>query len=412
MYKWRITVLLFLPVALGIAQTRIELSTQSNGDFSRAQATKPAKAGTSLPLTCSAGEVFFKLDATAGQNLFVCAPANTWTQLTSGSGGGGGAGAAYQLSDLFPIRASNTALTIASGCGISTPCNIDFGGVTQSLVHSATVTISNTPTGTLYVWIGTGPTITVGVPSGFATATCDGNCVIVTLGAQAFPNNVRPVAIWNVAAGSWASTGTDMRAFQSVAPTFAAGANMTVTYTGGVVTYASTGGGGGGGGAGRKSFYYPACTYSTGSGGFPTSTYAIGLIATFNGDEGCIVALSANGATLMWEHWIPSSWDGNTVTAKLLWKNAGGSGNVQWDFNAVCIASGSALGSTSYHTVSTTVPVIAGNLLNTTTVNLDMTGCSPDSLLRIQLVSYGSGMGGTTYSGNPELRGLRLSLVE
>src|ERR1700690_1303434 len=63
------------------AQTQIDLRTQSKAvDFSAAASTQPAKKGTTLPGTCVAGEQFFKTDATAGQNLYLCAAANTWSQ--------------------------------------------------------------------------------------------------------------------------------------------------------------------------------------------------------------------------------------------------------------------------------------------------------------------------------------------
>ncbi len=69
-----------LPAALQ-AQTQVDLRTQSKAvDFSAAASTQPAKKGTTLPGTCVAGEQFFKTDATAGQNLYLCAAANTWTQ--------------------------------------------------------------------------------------------------------------------------------------------------------------------------------------------------------------------------------------------------------------------------------------------------------------------------------------------
>jgi hypothetical protein len=63
------------------AQTQIDLRTQSKTvDFSAAASTQPAKKGTTLPATCVAGEQFFKTDAAAGQNLYLCASTNTWTQ--------------------------------------------------------------------------------------------------------------------------------------------------------------------------------------------------------------------------------------------------------------------------------------------------------------------------------------------
>lgn len=53
-----------------------------------AAATIPAKVGTTLPGTCGVGEQFFKSDATAGQNIYLCTATNTWTQVTGGGGGG------------------------------------------------------------------------------------------------------------------------------------------------------------------------------------------------------------------------------------------------------------------------------------------------------------------------------------
>ena len=54
-----------------------------------AASTIPAKVGTSLPAVCVVGEQFFKSDASAGQNLYLCTGTNTWTAVSSGSSGGG-----------------------------------------------------------------------------------------------------------------------------------------------------------------------------------------------------------------------------------------------------------------------------------------------------------------------------------
>ncbi len=45
----------------------------------------PALPGTSIPPTCTVGDLFFKTNATAGQNEYGCTATNTWT-LQSGSG--------------------------------------------------------------------------------------------------------------------------------------------------------------------------------------------------------------------------------------------------------------------------------------------------------------------------------------
>jgi len=59
-------------------------TVQGSWDASGASATKPAKAGPLLPATCGAGEFFFNTAATSGQNIYLCNPANTWTQVSTG----------------------------------------------------------------------------------------------------------------------------------------------------------------------------------------------------------------------------------------------------------------------------------------------------------------------------------------
>ena len=74
---------LLLLVSWGLtlaAQTQIDLRTQAkNIDFSAANSTRPIKTGTVLPATCVAGDMFFKTDAQAGENLYGCTAANTWS---------------------------------------------------------------------------------------------------------------------------------------------------------------------------------------------------------------------------------------------------------------------------------------------------------------------------------------------
>ena len=77
--KYLLLILALASFALG--QTTINGDRVITGAWnaSGATATKPAKAGTSLPATCAASEVFFKTDATAGKNLYACTSTNTWT---------------------------------------------------------------------------------------------------------------------------------------------------------------------------------------------------------------------------------------------------------------------------------------------------------------------------------------------
>lgn len=71
-------------------------------DASGSSASKPSKAGTSLPGTCAVGETYIKTDATAASQFHVCSSTNTWT-AQGGSGGG--------LSAYIEGAASNTGFS-------------------------------------------------------------------------------------------------------------------------------------------------------------------------------------------------------------------------------------------------------------------------------------------------------------
>ena len=63
-----------------VAQTKVDLRTQSKSvDFSAASLTKPVRTGTSLPAVCSASEMFYLTNATAGYNIYYCTASNIWT---------------------------------------------------------------------------------------------------------------------------------------------------------------------------------------------------------------------------------------------------------------------------------------------------------------------------------------------
>ena len=62
------------------AQTLIDLGKQGkNIDFTAAPYTRPVKTGTSLPATCTTGDMFLNLAGAAGNNLYACTATNTWT---------------------------------------------------------------------------------------------------------------------------------------------------------------------------------------------------------------------------------------------------------------------------------------------------------------------------------------------
>src|SRR5580700_3903454 len=76
--------LLSAPALLAQSTVTGSRTVQGSWDASAAAATKPAKAGAALPATCGAGEFFFNTAAASGQNIYLCNPANTWTQVSTG----------------------------------------------------------------------------------------------------------------------------------------------------------------------------------------------------------------------------------------------------------------------------------------------------------------------------------------
>ncbi|MGA3044952.1 MAG: hypothetical protein ABSF54_29600, partial [Bryobacteraceae bacterium] len=100
-------------------------------DFSGGAHTLPAKAGPGAgkPPACTVGEQYFATDAAAGQNVFGCTAANTWTLEGGGSGGGavssifGRTGAItaasgdYNLSQIAGGALSSTGGTIYNSAG-------------------------------------------------------------------------------------------------------------------------------------------------------------------------------------------------------------------------------------------------------------------------------------------------------
>lgn len=69
---------------------------------------------TSLPGTCTVGDVYFDSDATVGQNVYGCTSTNTWT--LQGDGGGGGSGDIDTVGDCttgacFSAAGAGTVLT-------------------------------------------------------------------------------------------------------------------------------------------------------------------------------------------------------------------------------------------------------------------------------------------------------------
>lgn len=80
-------ILLFALAGSLAAQLPIYGSRDIYGNLRVLGSQTQISVGTTLPATCTVASVFFKSDATAGQNLYGCTATNTWTQQTGGASG-------------------------------------------------------------------------------------------------------------------------------------------------------------------------------------------------------------------------------------------------------------------------------------------------------------------------------------
>lgn len=191
--------LLFLGQVLS-AQSRIDLRNQArNVDFQNAQFTRPVQTGIALPSSCSIGQMFFKIDALPGENLYVCATGPAW--LPVGSGGAG--------SDALAVQQTGaTTLSLGFGCSISKPCPVRFGNLAYLIANPGTLTVS-AGTGTAFIYVT--PLGVLTAASNNLTLSC-ASCTVVP-GATGFPADSIPLYRWGAAAGAWvAESGVDFRA--------------------------------------------------------------------------------------------------------------------------------------------------------------------------------------------------------
>ncbi len=115
-------------------------------DFTKAAFTRPVKSGTTLPVTCSVGDLFFQTTAPAGSNLYGCASTNTWAVQ---SGGGGGS---LFVDSNGTLVGSRNVMNLIGGLGIVNTIS-DTGAqinVQQSVDTSVIPSKANAQSGTMW----------------------------------------------------------------------------------------------------------------------------------------------------------------------------------------------------------------------------------------------------------------------
>lgn len=141
-------------------------------------------SGTTLPASCTVGSLFFKTDATAGQNIYGCTSTNTWTLQSSSAASGFSASIS-----------SSTVLAITAG--------ISRVGTDVTSTDASTATISgSTSTSTAYAYIDSSGVPTIG-HNGASTIT-SAQYLVVT-GISGFPDGSQPLFEAQYVSNAWTS---------------------------------------------------------------------------------------------------------------------------------------------------------------------------------------------------------------
>lgn len=179
-----------------LAQTSIDIGRQArNVDFSNAAFTKSFKTGTSVPATCSQGETYLKVDAPAGQNIYVCTSTNVWAVQASG-------GVAENSFEWSRISVSQAQISHGS---------FRFGNTVTALMNPGTITVQGSTSGSIWVYGILSGAVVVAHNLGSGNLTVSGTGFSMDALGTGFPAASLPLYRCSVATGVLPVSCTDLR---------------------------------------------------------------------------------------------------------------------------------------------------------------------------------------------------------
>jgi hypothetical protein len=437
-------------------------------DATNATWTKPAKSGTAVPATCTAGEQFFKTDAAAGQNLYFCTATNVWTQMAGASGAGAPTSAKYILQTADGSLPNAQALGAlgsgvlksTAGTGVvSIATGADLPAHTHGAAEVASGTLAPARGGTGADLSGSGgagqvlkqsaPGAAVSVGTLASSDLSDGAALERTARRNAADGYAGLDAAGRIAraqaAAGTAYTDTNNTFTAGTVDMSAAGATLPVKAGAGaaapatcaankelyIKTDATAGqqlficnatgngwnlvgdGGGGGGGSQEKAFRAAVCQEGLPSLGFSSPSSNPAAAACVAGTSTTVVGVAqftdASSQSVQDHFTLPGSF--SSVALRVYWRTSATTGTAVWQVQTACVGDGETVDPAwnPAQEIADAAKGTANQVNGATLASVTTTGCGADEELFFQLFRD-PGHAGDNLGATAELLSVKFSI--
>jgi len=329
-------------------------------------------SSTSLPGTCSTGDIYMDTDATSGQRIYACQATNTWA--VQGDGGGGSIGGTLGTTDNAVPRADGTGGSTlqASGCTINDSNQMTCaGGFVAGTSGVGVVTLLE----------GTAPG--AGTNSGEHNIYFDS----ADSGLKSHENG-GSVVVYGTASNTQTLTNKTLDA---------EGTGNTLTIP--------------------RRLWFPAAGCNNATAGsvwdLPTSNPAVAACKTgTNTQLGVLDFADGSNLSAQITYRLPTTWTGN-IDANIKWLTSATTGSVVWQIQTICVADAET-DDPSFNTASTVTDAAKGTTLQTndaTITGVTTTGCAAGELMHVKILRD-SAHASDTLAATARLIGVELVIRE
>ncbi len=395
-------------------------------------------SSTSLPGTCSVGDIYMDTDATSGRRIYACESSNTW--VLQGDGGSAGIGGSTGATDNAVLRADGTggSTVQASGCTLSDAdqmtCPGGFvagtSGAGVITLLEGTVVSAGTNAGEHNVGFDSSDSrlksrenagslvtyaITADKLSAFAATTSAELRGVLSdesgTGAAIFAGGNIGAGDATTPAANDNDTSIATTAYVQTELTDYAADTVTLTNktynaesAGNVLTI-------------PRRIWLPAAGCNNATAGniwdLPTSNPAVSACKTgTNTQMGVLDFADGGNLSAQLTYKLPSTWTG-TVDANIKWMTTATTGNVVWQLSTICVADAET-DDPAFNTASTVTDAAKGttNQTNDAAITgVTATGCAAGELMHLK-IQRDSGHASDTLAATARLIGVELVIRE